>query len=127
MRKLTHPRSFALFVSLAGALALAIFLMAVLPAQASPPAQQPYPVDTATPTVTFTVTNTPSGSATVTPTVTLGAPVRTGTPTSLVPVTGVDLTNQGGAGSSVGLWIAVWLVGLLLIWFGLRSRMSKRE
>lgn len=136
MHKQTHkPRIIAV-------LSLAVFLGAVLglafaltpyAAQASP-AFQGYPVDTETPTVTLTATT--DGTATVTPTVTLtvtlGAPAATGTATSLLPVTGADLTQQDGGGGSgvgdnVGLWIAVWLLGLLLIWFGMRARSSKQE
>lgn len=106
-----------------------VFSVAVQPAQA----QDGYPVDTPTVTVTATPTATGIGAATatVTPTVTatrsgtLPPPARTGTPTSLVPVTGADLTRQDGE-VNAGMWIAIWLVGLLLIGFGLRSRLSKR-
>ena len=121
-RKIRSIVTLSLAVVVGLALGL-VFVLSALPAQASPIAQ-PYPGDTATPTVTFTATTT--FTPTVTLTGTLGAPARTGTPTSLLPVTGVDLTQQDGGGS-VGLWIAVWLLGLLLIWFGLRARSSKQE
>ena len=95
----------------------------------------PAPVTaTVTATVNPNVTLTPTatlGAATLTPTVTvtgtratLQPPARTGTATMLVPVTGADLGP--GSGVSAGIWVALWLIGLLLVFYGLRTKMEKR-
>jgi heme/copper-type cytochrome/quinol oxidase subunit 2 len=108
-----------------------VFSVTVQPAEASPPVQDGYPVGTETATITLTPTVTLTGGATLTPTATatrvgtLPAPARTGTPTALIPVTGADFTRQDGQ-VNVGMWVAIWLLGLILIGFGLRSRLSKR-
>lgn len=133
MKSLTKRQS--TLVILTGTLLLMVGLLLSLsaqPAVASPLLQTGYPGD-ATPTFTVTVgagtaTATVSATATATVTATQGgtlAPPRTGTPTQLVPVTGADLTQPPDQ-SAVGFWIALWLVGLLLIGFGLRSRLSRR-
>ncbi len=137
MKNQPHTRSSSmnLILCLAGFLVVIlglVFLTAVQPAEASPPAQDGYPVGTSTATMTATATATATviGAATLTPTATatragtLPAPARTGTPTALVPVTGADFTQPGGQ-VNVGMWISIWLLGLLLIGFGLRARMSK--
>jgi hypothetical protein len=133
MKKTFHKRSFSSTVLLCltgillGMLGL-VFSLAVRPVQASPLPQAGYPVGT--PSVT--VTATANGTTTVTPTPTntlvgtLPAPARTGTPTALVPVTGGDFTQPGG-GANVGTWIAIWLLGLILIGFGLLSRLNKGQ
>lgn len=124
------------FAIVAGALLLVFGLLlsfSAQPAAASPLLQTGYPIDTPTFTATFTSTPTVTatvGAGTVTATVTATrsgtlAPPRTGTPTQLVPVTGADLTQRPDQ-SAVGFWIALWLVGLLLIGFGLRSRLGRR-
>jgi len=86
-------------------------------------------VVTLTPTVTVTATGVTPGAATFTATATragtLPPPSVTGTPTVLVPVTGADLTRPSGE-EGVGIWIALWLVGLLLIGYGLRSKLGKQ-
>lgn len=102
--------------------------MVVRPAQASPLAQQ-NPTETHTVTVTATVTTTVVSTPTITrtPTTTLVGtlPVaRTGTPTALVPRSGADFSQPGGSGSA-GMWIAIWLLGLLLLGYGLMSRLNK--
>jgi hypothetical protein len=91
---------------------------------------------TATSTVTRTVTATVAGSGTPSATTvstgtavaTLAEPTNVGTPTALVPVTGADLASPRAPGnpSALLLRIAVGLAGLLLIGFGLRSRLVKR-
>lgn len=95
------------------------FAFSVQPAQAGP-LPQDYPVDTPT------VTATTQATATVTATVsgTMPPPAATGTPTQLVPVTGADLTQPGDP--STGVWVALWLLGMLLILYGLRSKLVKR-
>ena len=129
MKNLTKRQS--TLVILAGTLLLMVGLLLSLsaqPAVASPLLQTGYPGDE-TPTITATVgAGTATSTATATVTATQGgtlAPPRTGTPTQLVPVTGADLTQPPDQ-SAVGFWIALWLVGLLLIGFGLRSRLSRR-
>jgi hypothetical protein len=101
------------------------------PAQASPPLQDDYPVETPTTPVQATATTAP-GQATattvptagVTPIVTLPPPAVTGTPTQLVPVTGADLPGPGSM--TIGVWVALWLMGLMLIAYGLRAKLGKR-
>jgi hypothetical protein len=39
-------------------------------------------------------------------------------------VTGADLDGSGPG--NAGMWIALWLVGLLLIGFGARARLRQR-
>jgi len=104
-------------------LAAVVFALPASPAVANPPAQDGYPVETETPTPTNTLTLSPTFTATLTGT--LPPPVRTGTPTQLVPVTGADLT-QPPPGSNVGVWVALWLLGLLLVGFGASARLRKR-
>jgi len=107
------------FVYLAGAFMLLfglVFSMAVQPALASTPAQ------VATATATATVAS--GGTATVA--ATLAPPAVTGTPTALVPVTGADQT-QSGEQAAVALRVALGLLGLLLVAYGIRSyRLGKR-
>ena len=129
-----HASSTTVITILAGFLVVMLGLVlsvAVQPAQASPLPQAATATVTLTPAGSATVAaTTGAGTLTVTATATqsgtLAAPVATGTSSALVPVTGADLTNQGGWGSNVGIWLAVWLVGLLLVGFGLRARLSKR-
>lgn len=83
-------------------------------------------------TITGTVSTTP-GTATITPTGTLTVIatrtlIRTpvGTRTLLVPVTGAELGPPGSQSAiSTGTWLALWLLGLLLIGYGVRSRLTK--
>jgi hypothetical protein len=95
---------------------------------ASAPLMQEDP--TPTPTIEFTPTETPTVTATpivtATPEGTLPPPGVTGTPTVLVPVTGADLSQPGSGSAAVGIWIALWLVGLLLIGYGLYARLEKQ-
>ena len=67
-------------------------------------------------------------TATATTTGTLAAPVVTGTPTQLVPVTGADLneSNPGGSGN-IGAWVALWVLGLLLVAFGVKARLDRQK
>jgi hypothetical protein len=126
-----------LFAFLSGILLILlglVFILSAQPALASPSAQG-YPVNTPTnsgyPVATATATATLSGAATATVTRTptqsgsLPPPSVTGTPTVLFPVTGADLTRPSSPGG-VGVWIALWLLGLLLIGFGLRSKLGKQ-
>lgn len=130
------------FFGWAGALVLVfalVFALSIQPVSASPSLQQATatrtPTVTRTPTITGTAgtpaagtgttTVTPSGSATATRINTLAAPNVYGTSTQLVPVTGADLTQSGGK-PDVGIWVALWLVGLLLIVYGLRLKLHKR-
>jgi hypothetical protein len=90
---------------------------------------------TVTPTITATVSGTPAATsaatatatrtATATPVGTLSAPNAVGSPTALVPVTGADLTRPGGP-SNLGLWIAVWLLGMILIGVGVKLKLDRR-
>jgi hypothetical protein len=133
---------FPLFVFLFGIL---LFLFGVIlslsarPALANPPYQGGYPVDTVTatepgyPVVTNTPTATVSGAATATRTVTptsqggtLPPPSVSGTPTVLFPVTGADFTSPSGQ-SGIGVWVALWLLGLLMIGYGLRTKLGKQK
>lgn len=137
-----HKRSLYqhITISLAGILFIALGLVlatAIQPAQAQAGAATATGTVTVAPTSGVTATTAPAGGnvvATAAPTVaasattsgTLAAPVASGTPKALVPVTGADQTQQGG-GSNIGPWIAVWLVGLILIGFGWMARMNKRQ
>jgi hypothetical protein len=102
-------------------LLFALFGAAGTPVSAAPALQD---VPTETPTIIF-VTETPVFTAT--PVNTLPPPAVTGTPTVLVPVTGADLSAPGEGGQAVGLWLALWLVGLALIVFGLYSRLAAKR
>ncbi len=116
MKNRFHKRSttLPLFALLSGTLLILfglVFALSAQPAQANPLAQG-YPVATST--------ATQSG--------TLPPPSVTGTPTVLFPVTGADLTQPSGPqGTGVGVWIALWLIGLLLIGFGVRSKLWKQK
>jgi hypothetical protein len=127
---------FLLMACLSGTLLLLLGLLLSLtahPALANPLAQGATgtptgtvsPVATNTPTVAGTVAATGTVTATATLAGTLPPPAVTGTPTVLVPVTGADLTSPGSQ-AGVGIWIALWLVGLLLIGYGLRSKFGKQ-
>jgi hypothetical protein len=125
-----------LLVFLSGMLLILFGLAVSIPVQPAL-AQTGYPVETATEPGYPVVTNTPGVTVTASSTVrvtitatatragTLPPPSVTGTPTVLFPVTGADLTTPGGQGP-VGMWVALWIVGLLLIGFGLRSKVWKR-
>ena len=104
----------------------AAFALSAQPAQASPAGYQPYPAVTDTPTVTLTTApGTPTVTRTATLINTLAPPQPTGTRTLLVPVTGADLSQPTGQ-PVMGIWAAVWLVGLILVTIGLRLKLNKR-
>jgi hypothetical protein len=147
-QKMLHrPAIVMTFAFLAGALVLALglaFALAVQPAQAGPLAQDPYPIETPTtdpflPTATTdpqlptatTDPQLPTATQQVAPTVTatqsgtMPPPQVTGTPTQLVPITGDDLTPYGSP-AGAGAWVALWLVGMLLILVGLRAKLARR-
>ena len=108
------------YLTLAGAMIIALALLFAFSVQTAQ-AQDGYPVDTPTATLaaTATATRTPTVAGTMPP------PAVTGTPTMLVPVTGADLTQPGDP-ASAGIWVALWLLGMLLILYGLRSKLVKR-
>jgi hypothetical protein len=102
------------------------FALSAQPALANPAVYQPYPAVTDTPTVTLTVAAvTPTVTRTATLIYTLPPPQPTGTRTLLVPVTGADLSQPPGQ-PVMGIWAAIWLVGLILITIGLRLKLNKR-
>ena len=141
----SNTKSLYLFGAVALVFGLA-FLMAVAPAFAS----SAFQVATGSATVVGTVASTSaaptsgataaaptSGATALAPTAaaTSGAPTSVaslaapaagaGTPTALVPVTGADLTNSGDQ-TRVLLEVLAGLVGLLLITYGVFSRLAKR-
>ena len=55
-------------------------------------------------------------------------PVVTGTPTQLVPVTGADLNQSNPGGSAnLGGWVVLWVIGLLLVGFGVKARLDRQK
>lgn len=122
-------------VLLAGILLLVaglVLIAQVDPAAASPVGQDGYPIETpfetVTPTVTVTITgtlSTPTLTPTATITGTLGTPTvtptQTRTPQVIPPVTGGEQALPTGE-TNIGVWVAVWLLGLLLVVTGLRAR-----
>lgn len=113
-------------VMIVGGLVLAavVFAFTSSPAAAQPPVQDGYPVETETPTPTNTVVIVVTATATATRSGTMPPPVTTGTPTQLVPVTGADLTQPPSP--NLGMWIAIWMLGLLLVGFSVGMRLRKR-
>ena len=111
-----------------------MFLLAIRPVSAS----SAFQVATGTVTTTATTggvaaTLAPTigaGAATLAPTTgagaTLAAPAAgVGTPTALVPVTGADLTQSSDQSRGV-LMVAIGLIGLFLIAYGVFSRLGKQ-
>lgn len=123
-----QPNRTLVFVLIALVMILGMmFLLAIRPVSASPAFQA------ATGTVTSTAAATTSGAAaTMAPTATgasatLAAPAAgAGTPTALVPVTGADRTQPGDQSRGV-LMIAIGLIGLFLIAYGVFSRLGKQN
>lgn len=117
-------------VLLAGVMLLVLgfaLALAAQPAFASAAFQATATTDAGATVIVATATNTVAvATATNTVAATMAPPQVTGTPTSLVPVTGADLTQPGGPSSSALLWGALVLLGLILIGYALRSRMVKR-
>lgn len=116
------------------------FLMAVAPAFASTAAQvatgSATAVGTAAAPTTAATAAAPTTAATAAaPTTAAGAPTTVatlaapaagvGTPTALVPVTGADLT-QSGDQTRVLFEVLAGLAGLLLVAYGVFSRLAKR-
>ena len=128
MNKQFHKRTSPAFL-LAGLASILVVMLALAFSVAVEPAQAQSATATATVTATATTAGGGAGTPTHTPTATraatLGAPTAAGTPTALIPVTGADLTQPGGR-AHLGTWIALWLLGLVLLGFGLRYRLSKR-
>lgn len=94
---------------------------------------------TGTQTITGTVTGTVTTTVTVTGTITPGTPTRTATvafgsatrtPTArvLVPGTGGDLSRPSvfGDAAGTGTFVALWLVGLLLVGYSLWARKGRQ-
>jgi hypothetical protein len=117
------------------------FLMMIQPVSASAPAQAGTSTLVATTTLASTLepSATSAAVATTAPTAaattaagtssgvsTLAAPsAGNGTPTALVPVTGADLT-QPDPTSRLAFEIGLGLLGLILIVYGISSRLAKR-
>jgi hypothetical protein len=119
----SQSREFKLFLSLWIAFILItgfVFAVTAQPALANNPAQAATGTATVVGTATAGATVSPTAAGSATAVATLPAPVPSGTPTALVPVTGADLTPPGGQ-SGVLLHIALGLLGLLLIALGFRS------
>lgn len=127
----SHKRKIIAYLGIAFLVVLGVvFSFGVRPALADSPAQ----VASATVTVMSTATTaggvgvgtTVSGTRTVVPS--LAAPAGgVGTSTSLVPVTGADLSNsQQDETGTIMLRLAAGVLGLLLVVFGVRASMAKR-
>jgi hypothetical protein len=119
-----HKKGYALILGVPVLLFGFVFALAAQPVFASAPNLQDDP--TVTPTVTETPTITATLQVTATQVNTLPPPFVTGTPTVLVPVTGADLAQPGSGQANMGVWLALWILGLMLIVFGLYSRRQKR-